>query len=266
MRDKATNRNVQGFDPRLTDRLVNAVRPLSKGWFRWEVRDLDSFPQVGGALIVSNHSGGMLTPDVLIYASAFYEKFGYDRPLYTLGHDALFVGPLGVVMRRIGLVRANRDSAISALRAGGVVLVFPGGVYDSYRPTVAENVIDFNGRTGYVRLALDADVPIVPAVSIGGQESQLFLTRGSWLAKRLGLQRFRSDVLPITVGFPFGVSAVLPVNIPLPTKMVYRCLKPVDVRYGNGDSDIDRIDACVRSRMQSALDELAHERRFPVLG
>lgn len=70
------------------------------------------------------------------------------------------------------------------------MLVFPGGIYDAYRPTLAENVIDFNGRTGYVKCARDAGAPIVPAVSIGGQESQLFSTRGTWLARRLGLSRF----------------------------------------------------------------------------
>jgi 1-acyl-sn-glycerol-3-phosphate acyltransferase len=259
--------DISTWNPGLTERLINAVRPVSKGWFRWEVRGLESFPAEGGALVVSNHSGGMLTPDVLIYASAFYDQFGYDRPLYTLGHDALFVGPLADIMRRIGVIRAHRDTAMSALSSGGVVLVFPGGVYDSYRPTLAENVIDFNGRTGYVRLALDADVPIVPAVSIGGQESQLFLTRGSWLAKRLGLERLRADILPVTLGVPFGLSALVPVNIPLPTKLVYQVLQPIHVtdRFGD-DADIDQVDAHIRSTMQFALDQLARERRFPLLG
>ena len=41
-------------------------------------------PAAGGALVVSNHSGGMFTPDVLVFAPAFYEKFGFDRPMYTL--------------------------------------------------------------------------------------------------------------------------------------------------------------------------------------
>jgi hypothetical protein len=94
----------------------------------------------------------------------------------------------------------------------------------------------------------------------------LFLTRGSWLAKHLGLNRFRSDILPVTVGFPFGLSALLPINIPLPTKIVYRLLEPVDVRSAQGDAEIDRADSLVRSKMQAALDELARTRRFPVLG
>ena len=49
-------------------------------------------PAAGGALVVSNHSGGMFTPDVLIFAPAFYDKFGFDRPVYTLAHYGVFIG------------------------------------------------------------------------------------------------------------------------------------------------------------------------------
>ena len=75
------------------------------------------------------------------------------------------------------------------LGAGAVTIVFPGGDYDSFRPTRKQGEIDFNGRTGYIRTALAADVPIVPVVSIGGQESQLFLWHGEPLAKLFGLQK-----------------------------------------------------------------------------
>ncbi|WP_375485950.1 hypothetical protein [uncultured Mycobacterium sp.] len=73
--------------------------------------------------MVSNHSGGMLTADVLIFASAFYAEFGYQRPLYTLGHDALFGGPFVGLGGRVGLIRADRDTATKALRSGGIVLL-----------------------------------------------------------------------------------------------------------------------------------------------
>jgi 1-acyl-sn-glycerol-3-phosphate acyltransferase len=255
------------FDPGFTERLVTVAEPLARRWFRCEVRGLESLPLGGGALIVGNHSGGMLTPDVLIFAAAFYRRFGYDRPLYTLGHDGMFVGPMSEWLGRLGVIRATSENTARALRSGGVVLVFPGGIYDAYRPTLAENVIDFNGRTGYVRSAIDAHVPIVPVVSIGGQESQLFLTRGTWLAKRLGLSRWRSDILPITVGFPFGLSMIMPPNLPLPTKIVTEVLKPIDPVAQFGDApEATEVDAHVRAVMQTALDGLARERRFPVLG
>jgi 1-acyl-sn-glycerol-3-phosphate acyltransferase len=257
----------ESWEPASTRQFVDALAPIAKRWFRSEVRGLESMPPTGGVLVVSNHSGGMLTPDVLIFSAAFYRELGYDRPLYTLGHDALFIGPLSSWLRRIGLIPASRDNAVKALRSGGVVLVFPGGVYDSYRPTFAENVIDFNGRAGYVRTAMQAGVPIVPAVSIGGQESQLFLTRATWLAKRLGLNRLRSDILPVSFGFPFGLSVVMPPNIPLPTKIVTQVLEPIDIASQFGaEPNVGEVDKYVRASMQAALDGLAHARRFPLIG
>lgn len=258
---------ISRWDADFTERFVSAVEPVARRWFRFEVRGLEAFPARGGVLVVANHSGGMLTPDVLIFAAAFYGEFGYERPLYTLGHDGLFLGPVAEWVARLGVIRASTENAANALRSGGVVLVFPGGIYDAYRPTLAENVIDFNGRTGYVRCAIDAGAPIVPAVSIGGQESQLFLTRGTWLARRLGLSRFRSDILPLTLGFPFGLSAIVPFNLPLPTKIVTQVLQPIDVAsHGRDGTDISGVDADVRARMQMALDRLARQRRFPILG
>lgn len=116
------------------------------------------------------------------------------------------------------------------------MVVFPGGDYDAYRPTFAENVIDFNGRKGYDSTAVEAGVPIVPAVSIGGQESQLYLSRGTWLARRLGLKRLlRSDILPISFGFPFGFSAAIPPNLPLPAKIVMQVLDPINLTKQFGE-------------------------------
>jgi 1-acyl-sn-glycerol-3-phosphate acyltransferase len=258
---------VAKWDPGFTRQITSWVGPVIKRYFRAEVRDLDRLPPAGGALVVSNHSGGMFTPDVLIFAPAFYEKFGFDRPVYTLAHYGVFIANVGDWLRRAGVIEANRENAAKALRDGAVVLVFPGGDYDSYRPTLTENVIDFGGRTGYVRTAVETGVPIVPLVSIGGQETQFFLARGDSIARRLGLKRARVEILPVSIGFPFGLSVVLPPNLPLPSKIVTRVLEPIDVaaKFGE-DPDLDEVDLHVRAVMQAALDELARERRFPVLG
>jgi 1-acyl-sn-glycerol-3-phosphate acyltransferase len=104
-------------------------------------------------------------------------------------------------------------------------------------------------------------------VSIGAQESQLFITRGNWLAKRLGLERLRAEILPVTFGFPFGLSVFFPPNLPLPTKIVTQVLDPIDVLEVFGeDPDVEAVDAHVREVMQAALDKLAAKRRFPILG
>lgn len=257
----------QKWDPEFTEMISKTIGPVIKRWHRAEVREVEKIPASGGALVVSNHSGGMMTPDVLIFAPAFYGEFGYDRPVYTLAHYGVFIGPLSGLLRRAGVIEASRENAGDALRSGAVVLVFPGGDYDSYRPTLGENKVDFAGRTGYVRTAMDAGVPIVPVVSIGGQETQLFLARGDSVARRLGLKKVRMEILPVSFGFPFGLSLIFPPNLPLPSKIVTRVLDPIDITEQFGeDPDVREVDAHVRAVMQTALDELARERRFPVLG
>ena len=90
--DGADKPEVAKWDPGFTRQIKNWVGPVIKRYFRAEVRGLESMPAAGGALVVSNHSGGMFTPDVLIFAPAFYDKFGFDRPVYTLAHYGVFIG------------------------------------------------------------------------------------------------------------------------------------------------------------------------------
>lgn len=257
-------------DGRYVARLLPLLRTVVRTWFRSEVEGIENIPD-GGALIVSNHSGGLIAMDVPIIAVAFHDHFGPDRPLYVLAHDMLFLGSSGPVMRRAGFLPATRENAHAVLASGGVTIVFPGGDYDVFRPTSKSHVVDFAGRTGYVRTALRAGVPIVPVVSSGGQEGQLHLHRGELLARLLRLERLlRTRYVPVTFGLPFGLTFGFPPNIPLPTKIRTRVLEPVDpvewVGEAGEDPDIEEIDRVVRARMQSALDDLRRRRRLPVLG
>jgi hypothetical protein len=71
----------------------------------------------------------------------------------------------------------------------------------------------------------------------------------------------------LSSGFPFGLSVIFPPNIPLPSKIVTRVLAPIDVAAEFGDApNIDEVDQHVRAVMMAELDELARERRFPILG
>lgn len=257
---------IAKFDPAFTERVVGILRPIAQRYFRSEVRGLEHIP-TGGTLLVSNHSGGMVPTDLPIFAVAFYDAFGYDRPVYTLSHDMLSVGLTKQFFLRTGFIPATRDNAATALASDAVVMVFPGGDHDAMRPTSEQNLIDFKGRIGYVRTAIETGVPIVPTVSIGGQETQLYLTRGTWLAQKLGLKRlFRSDLFPVSVGFPFGLS-IGAVNLPLPSKIVTQVLPPIDITKKFGKKpDIAAVDAHVREVMQTALEQLAQERRLPILG
>ncbi len=124
--------------------------------------------------------------------------------------------------------------------------------------------MDFGGRKGFIRLAKQRDVPIVPVVSVGGQETALFLSRGEGLAKLIGLDRmFRLKVLPISLSLPWIVNVGdMLGHLPLPAKITTQVLPPIDVE----DMDVDEAYDTIVERMQRALTALQAERRLPVVG
>ena len=158
---------------------------LASLYFRADVRGLDRIPADGPVLLVGNHSGGNVPPDTFVFTLAFCSYFGVERPFYQLAHNLVVSAPPLGSLRRFGTVAANHENARLALESGAALLVYPGGDYEVFRPSWERNVVDFGGRKGYVRLAREAGVPIVPIASVGGQESVLFLSRGQWLAKLL---------------------------------------------------------------------------------
>ena len=129
--------------------------------------------------------------------------------------------------------------------------------------------MDFGGRKGFLRLALEEGVPIVPVVSIGGQETALFLSRGERLAKGLALDKlFRLKVLPISIAPPWGLNVGdMLGHLPLPAKITVEALPPIDLRREFGaEPDLDEVYDHLVRLMQETLDALASERRWPVLG
>jgi 1-acyl-sn-glycerol-3-phosphate acyltransferase len=242
---------------------------LASLYFRGEVRGLGNIPDAGPVLLVGNHSGGNLTPDTTVFTLAFSAYFGVERAFHQLAHNLVLSWPWLGFLRKYGTVAASHANARAALRAGAAVLVYPGGDREVHRPSWQSGRVDFGGRKGYVRLALEEDVPIVPVVAIGGQETALFLSRGEGLARALMLDRlFRLKVLPISIAVPWGLNVGdMLGHVPLPAKIVIEVLPPVRLRDEFGDDpDVDEVHAHVTRLMQETLDALAAERRLPVIG
>ena len=172
-------------------------------------------------------------------------------------------------LRKFGTVAASPENSEKALESGAALLVYPGGDYEVHRPTWQRNRVDFGNRKGFIRLALEQNVPIVPVVSIGGQETSLFLSRGEHIARLLQLDKlFRLKVLPISLAIPWGLNVGdMLGHIPLPAKITIETLPAIDLRAEFGpDPDVDEVYDHLIRLMQDALDALASERRFPVIG
>jgi 1-acyl-sn-glycerol-3-phosphate acyltransferase len=257
-------------DPTYIERTLPALRMTSELYFRADVRGLENIPAEGPVLLVGNHSGGTWIADTFIFAQAFYDHFGPQRRFHQLAHDLVFKVPgLRALVERYGTVPASPDNMARALRRDAALLVYPGGDHETFRPSWESDRVDFAHRTGFVKLALEHRVPIVPVVSIGGQETALFLGRGRRIARALRLdRRFRLKVLPPVVGPPFGLNILdLPGRVPLPAKISIRVGKPIDLRERLGSpADLDEGYRLVTSTMQRTLTHLSNQRSLPVLG
>jgi 1-acyl-sn-glycerol-3-phosphate acyltransferase len=261
---------LDAWDPRYIRTTLPTLRMFSDIYHRAEVRGLDNIPAEGPVLLVGNHSGGTLISDTFVFSQAFYDHFGPLRRFHQLAHDLVFQIP-GVrgSLSRYGTVPASPENMCLALERDAALLVYPGGDHETYRPTWESAEIDFAGRTGFVRLAIEHDVPIVPVVAIGGQETALFLGRGRRFARALRLDSLlRLKVLPAQIGPPFGVTVLdLPGRIPLPAKITIRTLPKIDLKQRLGAKpDIEEAYELVTGKMQKALSDLDAERSLQVIG
>jgi 1-acyl-sn-glycerol-3-phosphate acyltransferase len=237
---------------------------LASLYFRADVRGLEHIPEEGPVLLVGNHSGGNITPDTHVFTLAFSTYFGVERRFHQLAHNLVLSMPGLGRLRKYGTVAATPENAERALDVGAALLVYPGGDYEVHRPSWESARVDFGGRKGFIRLARRKRVPLVPVVSIGGQETALFLSRGERLARLLRLDRMlRLKVLPVSLALPWIVNVGdLLGHWPLPAKITIEALPPIDVL----GMDEDEAYEVVVGRMQTALSDLQRERRLPVLG
>jgi 1-acyl-sn-glycerol-3-phosphate acyltransferase len=259
--------DLDAWDPDYIRATLPLMRGALRAYHRSDVRGLDNIPD-GPSLLVGNHSGGTVIVDTFVFATEFYAHFGPERRFHQLAHDVAVRVP-GTGIRRFGTLAANHDNARAAFKRDAPVLVYPGGDYETFRPSWHSNRIEFGGRKGWIRLALEEGVPIVPVVSIGGQETALFVTRGERAAKLLGLDRMaRIKVLPVSLGPPFGVNVLdMPGRLPLPAKITLDVRKPIDLakRFG-ADPDLDEVYDTITDEMQDVLSDLADERTLPLVG
>jgi 1-acyl-sn-glycerol-3-phosphate acyltransferase len=258
-------------DPAFVEAFVDWSRYVAEKYFRWELRGAERIPKTGPALIVGNHSGGLVTLDALFVWPAVWDAQGPDRAVYAMGHDVLYDAPvLRQYAGRLGILRAGHKGAHAAFERGHLVLVFPGSDYDSFRPWGERNRVVLAGRTGFVKLALRERVPVIPLASVGMHETLIVLTRGERLGKALGLHRLlRSNVLPIALGLPWGLFTPYLPQFPLPAQLTMEFAEPIrwDLPAGS-ENDPQLVRRCydeVEAALQRGVDRLA-EGRIPFLG
>jgi 1-acyl-sn-glycerol-3-phosphate acyltransferase len=264
---------LNGPDPELMNAQAPLWNALMDYYFRLEIGGWERLPDEP-SLLIGVHSGGPLTMDAWTVVLSWWRHFGETRRLHGTAHDVLMGAPgLGSYFRRMGAVVPTRETLSAAFKKGDDVIIWPGGEVDAYRSFSKRDKAVLGGRKGFIRLAIREQVPIVPMATVGGHETLFVLSEGRGLAKALKLkERMRSDVAPITLSVPFGVTLHLTPfqHVPLPAKIRTEFLEPVyfdtDPDKENDNEYVNKMYREVESRIQAGMDRLAKKRKFPIWG
>ncbi len=237
-------------------------------YFGVDVRGLGRIPDAP-VMVVSNHSGGTSIPDVWGFLVAWYRNFGVHRPIHPMAHEIILsTEATGEFFARRGVLRGNPKLALSVLRDWRRdLMVMPGGDLDTWRPYSKRYEVRFGGRTGYARLAIKAQVPIVPVAHAGAHETLIVLSDGRRLAEAFQLQKIaRASIWPVHLSFPWGLAVGPWPHLPPPTRFRYRVGEPIappphgDPAVEPDDALVRELDAQVRKSVQDQLDELKRAR------
>jgi 1-acyl-sn-glycerol-3-phosphate acyltransferase len=257
-------------DPAVLTRMMPILDVLLS-YFDPEVHGFENLPAEGPFLVVGNHSGGIYMPDYWAFLRHWVNERGPGAPLYSMAFDFLFSIPgFGTLARALGAVPGSQANADRLLDAGLPVIVYPGGDEDDYRPWTERHRVDLHGRSGFVKLALRHQIPVIPMVAHGSHDVIIVLTRGERLARRVGFDRLRINIFPLVLGPPWGIAPVQLPTWPLPAKVTVRVCEPIDWSQYPPEAadDPDIVRHCYEDalgRMQANLDELVAELPHPVV-
>lgn len=224
---------------RATERVIAALR----AYHDYRAVGVDNIPASGPVLVLCNHS--LATYDTLMLAPSVAE--GAGREMVAMVDHAVMATPgLRSVFRHIAMV-GTRDNARRALRERRVVLNMPGGMRESLRDARARYRIDWDGRLGFARLALETGSPIVLAAC--PRSDDIYHVYPNPLTGRV-YERLK---LPLVLFRGVG-----PTPIPRPVKLRHLVSEPIHPPVAPDrvtDEDVVALHAAVVERMQRLMQD-----------
>jgi 1-acyl-sn-glycerol-3-phosphate acyltransferase len=267
--------SLELFNPEVLQALMSILGWPYHNYFHVQTSGWEQIPTEQNVLLVGSHNGGMAAPDMFMMMYDWYQRFGYERRAYGLMHPQMWKAlppALAKFAAQIGSIQAHPKIAISALRSGASVLVYPGGAQDLFRPHSLRDRICLGDNHAFIKLVLREKVPIVPLISWGAHDTLIILGDIYELVRQLHewgmpwLLDIDPVVFPIYLGLPWGLGIGPLPNIPFPIPIRTQVCPPITFEWYGRDAANDRayVEMCyqqVSTQMQQALDQLIDDCR-----
>jgi 1-acyl-sn-glycerol-3-phosphate acyltransferase len=156
---------VPEFEPWFTA-AHGLLRPPLAAWFNWHFEGLENVPREGPLLVAGNHISYFdpLADAYLLIKAGRKARFLAKSELFDTPLRPMLNGSKQIPVTRGSGSVAPLDSALKALHDGEAVVVYPEATV-----TKDEEFLPMRGKVGISRLALDAQVPVLPLAVWGSQ-------------------------------------------------------------------------------------------------
>lgn len=237
----------------LTDGLLAGVRRIDFliDFFQPYVTGLENLPRDGRCLLVANHTQFAFAEVSLIPYFVHRELGIRVRPLADRGL-AQVRGPMRDVLAACGAVIGHPDTAGELMRHDEPVLVFPGGGREISKFKGEEYRLRWEGRSGFARVAIAHDYPIVPVGLVGGDDIYRSITTRDGLWGRLSQKVVPKPAGRSDMALPL-VRGVGPTLIPRPERMYLSFAPPICTTKPSRTSDRS-WEASVKQQAQEGLE------------
>jgi 1-acyl-sn-glycerol-3-phosphate acyltransferase len=248
-----------GFDPKTYIAVERFLRFLYKKWFRVQIAGLENIPGTGAAVLFGNHSGTLPVDACLLY-DGIINSHSQPRRLRFLVTKFLMNSKVpGDFLRGFGCIPPDYEAATNLLNKQELVLFYPeaeAGTGKLYKHRY--KLVDFHA--GFVRAAIATGSPLIPIVTIGGDEIYPNLGNIKPLAKFL-----RFPYFPMTPFFPW---LPFPFNlVPIPVKIMICVWPSFELPYPKEAAEDEELVAQIaddiRADLQVKVNDLLAMRRSP---
>lgn len=233
--------NDAGYDPwgvhlPTIDRAIVFARWMYKHYFRVRTFGLENVPE-GPVMVVPNHSG-QLPFDAALIAVAFLFEAEQPRLLRGMIERWFPTVPfVGSLLQRCGQVVGDPQNCRRLLEHGQSIMVFPEGVRGSGKTWFKRYQLQRFG-TGFMRLALEAEVPIIPTAVIGAEDTYPSVYDVQPLAKLLKMPYFpiwpqmllgplAAAPIPVQIDLHFGEPVTFDAGANVPDEMIHENVEKV---------------------------------------
>ena len=253
-------RSVDALPPEPTEAAMKVGERLLEPWRRRTdplCLDFERVPQTGPAMLVGNHSVYGLQDAPVMIAELSRRRGVIPR---ALGDHAHFKVPLwGDLLRAYGVVDGTRENCRRLLRAGAVVLVYPGGGREVMKRRGEKYELLWKQRLGFARMAVEFGAPIVPFGAVGAEDTYDILIDGDSalaapvraLIEALG---GRPEIVP-----PIA-RGVGPTAVPRPERFYFGFGEPIETSAfagrENEDAALRRVRDAARAGVEAQIERL----------